>query len=602
MKRITAIFLLLSLLIFASAIQAQTEVEPQGGVTTGGGSGTTSGNSSGAWRVEYFNNLDFQPPSVVRSFESALHFNWGYNAPAPGIAPDLFSSRWQASVFFTTGIYEFTANADDEVRVYIDNRELIIDTFGDGIPGQTVTAQVTMLEGLHNIQVDHRELGGLAYLNLDWAYIGPADNSSPIAATWIAQYYNNANLSGNPSAIFSETAPTHDWGNGSPFSTIGRDEFSARWTSTIDLGGTYLIEVEADDGVRVYVNNQLQIDEWHGHQPETYYSVVTLPTGRHNFTVEYYELTDNAYINFRISEVLPETTFWAVEYFDNRNLSGSPVASSIVRDPNNNWGNESPSASIPANNFSVRWTSRQSLESGTYRLTLSGDDGLRAYVNGVRIIDEWHASSGQVYQVDFPLPAGDHGIVLEFYEAGGLAYINYDLTRIGDYQQQPIVVPSETTTLTITTPRLNVRTTPSVSNSEVIGRVFDGEEYTVIGRNTDSTWWEIQYGTQRGWVYDNFVRVANPSIVPITSESGAPDVVPTIYTLRTTTVLTLRSRPSTRGAFLGQMPANAIVQIVARDSRSAWWYVKYGDIVGWVSGSFVSLPANLDLTQIPVQN
>ena len=79
-----------------------------------------------------------------------------------GSPPDLFSSRWQASVFFTTGIYEFTANADDEVRVYIDNRELIIDTFGDGIPGQTVTAQVTMLEGLHNIQVDYRELGGVS--------------------------------------------------------------------------------------------------------------------------------------------------------------------------------------------------------------------------------------------------------------------------------------------------------------------------------------------------------------------------------------------------------------------------------------------------------
>ncbi|MCA9884689.1 MAG: SH3 domain-containing protein [Anaerolineae bacterium] len=602
MKRYITILLILSTLLFNSMVQAQTGVQPQGGVTTGGGSsGVIAGDSTAAWRVEYFDNLDFQPPSVVRSFESALHFNWGYNSPAPGIAPDLFSSRWQASVFFTTGVYQFTTTVDDEVRVYIDNRELIIDTFGEGIPGQTVTAQVTMLEGLHNIQVDYRELGGLAYLNLDWAYVGPAENSSPIAATWIAQYYNNETLSGNPSAIFSETAPSHNWGNGSPFSTIGRDDFSVRWTTTVNLEGTYLIEAEADDGVRVYVNNQLQIDEWHGAQAETYYSVVTLPAGLHNLTVEYYEFTGNAYIDFRISKVLPETTFWAVEYYNNRDLAGSPVASSIVRDPNNNWGNESPSASIPANNFSVRWTSRQDLASGTYRLTLSGDDGLRAYVNGVRIIDEWHASSGQVYQVDFPLPQGQHSIVIEFFEAGGLAYINYDLTRIGDYQQLPITVPSETTTLTIATPRLNVRSTPSTSG-EVVGRVFEGEQYTVVGRNTDSTWWQIQFGTQTGWVYNNFVNVVDPRIVPITSESGAPNVVPTIYTLRTNAALTLRSRPSTRGAFLGQMPANAIAQIVARDSRSAWWYVKYGDIVGWVSGSFVSLPANLDLTQIPVQN
>ena len=88
---------------------------------------------------------------------------------------------------------------------------------------------------------------------------------------------------------------------------------------------------------------------------------------------------------------------------------------------NFDWGGDSPHHRLHSDNFSVRWKGFiLPARTGEYTFYTVSDDGVRLWVNGRRLIDEWndHASredSGTIY-----LQAGKkYKIRLEFYENGG---------------------------------------------------------------------------------------------------------------------------------------------------------------------------------------
>ncbi len=114
---------------------------------------------------------------------------------------------------------------------------------------------------------------------------------------------------------------------------------------------------------------------------------------------------------------------WKGDYFNNTGLTGSPV---LVRDDgagdlNFDWGVGSPSSAcgIPADNFSARWTRTISFAAGTYRFTTTTDDGVRLYVDGVLRIDKWIPQAPTSYTADISLTAGNHTVVMEYFEAAG---------------------------------------------------------------------------------------------------------------------------------------------------------------------------------------
>jgi len=60
--------------------------------------------------------------------------------------------------------------------------------------------------------------------------------------------------------------------------------------------GTYRFNAVVDDGVRVYVDDKLVIDEWFEHAGVTLTSDVTLSAGAHAVKVEYFEFGHTAQI------------------------------------------------------------------------------------------------------------------------------------------------------------------------------------------------------------------------------------------------------------------------------------------------------------------
>jgi hypothetical protein len=105
------------------------------------------------------------------------------------------------------------------------------------------------------------------------------------------------------------------------------------------------------------------------------------------------------------------------EYFNGTTLSGVPVVR-IDPEINFNWQQGSPVAGVSTERFSVRWTGEVvPLYSEIYTFATVSDDGVRLWVNGQRIINNWapHLPITDVGSIF--LKAGQpHSIQLEFFD------------------------------------------------------------------------------------------------------------------------------------------------------------------------------------------
>src|SRR5690606_16386125 len=68
------------------------------------------------------------------------------------------------------------------------------------------------------------------------------------------------------------------WADGELAPGTGSDRVSVRWTGFLDVetAGQYTLVTSNDDGVRVYVDGQLVIDDWRFHYPERHETTVDL--------------------------------------------------------------------------------------------------------------------------------------------------------------------------------------------------------------------------------------------------------------------------------------------------------------------------------------
>ncbi len=88
-----------------------------------------------------------------------------------------------------------------------------------------------------------------------------------------------------------------------------------------------------------------------------------------------------------------------------------------------NWGGASPDPLINADGFTVRWTGMITVPaSATYTFYTVTDDGIRLWINGEQIIDNWTDHGSTEDSGNITLAAGrQYEIILEFYENGGSA-------------------------------------------------------------------------------------------------------------------------------------------------------------------------------------
>jgi hypothetical protein len=109
-------------------------------------------------------------------------------------------------------------------------------------------------------------------------------------------------------------------------------------------------------------------------------------------------------------------------YYDNADFTGTAVTRV---DPviDFTWGVGAPATGIGADTFSVRWTGQvEPPVSGTYTFYTQSDDGVRVWLNGQQIINNWTDHGSTENSGTIALTAGlRYDIRMEFYENGGSA-------------------------------------------------------------------------------------------------------------------------------------------------------------------------------------
>ncbi|MCL4366354.1 PA14 domain-containing protein, partial [Patescibacteria group bacterium] len=133
--------------------------------------------------------------------------------------------------------------------------------------------------------------------------------------------YSNANKAFGGAPKLTRIDPNIDfiWGQGSPASSLPTNKFSARWTGKIvaPSSGAYTVYAKSDDGVRVWINNQLVIDRWINQAATEVSGVVTLNQGvKYDIKVEYYEYNGSAQVQLSWSnptlskQIIPASQFF----------------------------------------------------------------------------------------------------------------------------------------------------------------------------------------------------------------------------------------------------------------------------------------------------
>ncbi|WP_407429865.1 glycoside hydrolase family 3 C-terminal domain-containing protein [Arcticibacter sp.] len=122
-----------------------------------------------------------------------------------------------------------------------------------------------------------------------------------------------------------------------------------------------------------------------------------------------------------------------VEYFSNKELSGSPIVSRIEQDINHSWQEgETVVNQMKAYSFSARYTTDyKATETGSITFEVEGDDGYRFSVNGKEELNAWTRNRWGAKSFRLNTEKGKtYRLVMEYYQDGGKASIKL---RAGDF-------------------------------------------------------------------------------------------------------------------------------------------------------------------------
>jgi len=116
------------------------------------------------------------------------------------------------------------------------------------------------------------------------------------------------------------------------------------------------------------------------------------------------------------------------EYFNDTELS-EPVAARVDTTIEFRWADGiAPHPLVEAGGFSMRWTGRiVAPATATYTFTATSDDGIRLWVDGKKLIDDWTNHAARTYTVSVALTGGrPTDLRLEFFQGGGPAELKLE--------------------------------------------------------------------------------------------------------------------------------------------------------------------------------
>ncbi len=167
---------------------------------------------------------------------------------------------------------------------------------------------------------------------------GPPRDAGPVRdggvmALFSGEVFGNTTLAGSPIATRSDPFIDFDWGENAPQAGVPADNFSIRWTATVRAGfsETYTFITESDDGVRLWVDGNLIIDNFTPHGVTRDTATIALNAGQnYDVRLEYFDSGFDAVIRLLwASPSLPEQRVAAI---GSSSYDGGVRDGGVVRD------------------------------------------------------------------------------------------------------------------------------------------------------------------------------------------------------------------------------------------------------------------------------
>jgi beta-glucosidase len=108
----------------------------------------------------------------------------------------------------------------------------------------------------------------------------------------VGEYFKNMELKGKPAIVRIDTMVNFNFGETDVQAGFPRNDFSVRWTGKLTIPKTndYTLEFISDDGVRLWLNDTLIIDNWNDHAPESKSVSLKLEASKeYKMKIEYYQ-------------------------------------------------------------------------------------------------------------------------------------------------------------------------------------------------------------------------------------------------------------------------------------------------------------------------
>ena len=239
------------------------------GLTIHAGSGLISGTVSLAAAASHNVTLTASDGTLSTS----TSFTWNTTAPPLNRAPVLSNPGTQTSMRGSIVVLRPLASDPDGDALTWTATGLPAGLTITPSTGQIAGTLLTSAAASYTTGLTVRDPGGLTSgTTFTW-------NTTTAPLNGLRGEYFSGMEPGVGSPLLTRTDATinFDWGGGSPGPSVPVDYFSARWTGTLNapFSETYTIYAPSDNGVRIWINNQLVLDKW------TPLDI----SGWHNFTV-----------------------------------------------------------------------------------------------------------------------------------------------------------------------------------------------------------------------------------------------------------------------------------------------------------------------------
>lgn len=138
----------------------------------------------------------------------------------------------------------------------------------------------------------------------------------------MAKYYNNLTLNEPYALVRQDPGINFNWGNNAPEQVINQDKFSVRWEGQVQAlyNEQYTFYTKTDDGVRLYLNGHLIIDQWIDQGATEFAGSAFLQAGeKYPIVMEYYENSGEASAELswsslsQVRQVIPEDLLFSPE-------------------------------------------------------------------------------------------------------------------------------------------------------------------------------------------------------------------------------------------------------------------------------------------------